>query len=142
MVSYFWDYGNSRQRVALVLRSPLSITPLLIPDDDPYSIKKGFWYAHFKWMFEKPREIENKVVSDLIRNPLINFQHRYYGLLMFATNALAFVLCGWFFQDYFGAFVFAWLLRMFILHHMTWFINSLGTRLGISRILQRVFSCR
>lgn len=108
-------------------------------EDDPYSIKKGFWYAHFTWMFEKPRQIENKVVSDLIRNPLINFQHRYYGLLMIASNALVFLFVGWFFQDYFGAFVFAWLLRTFILHHMTWFINSLAHVWG-SRVFCKEFS--
>ena len=25
-------------------------------DEDPYSIKKGFWYAHFLWIMEKPKK--------------------------------------------------------------------------------------
>lgn len=99
-------------------------------DKDPYSIKKGFWYAHFLWLFEKPNEIENNVVADLLRNPLLRFQHRFYGILMLATNLLAFLFLGWCFNDYLGAFLFGWVTRMFFLHHFTWFINSLAHTWG------------
>lgn len=99
-------------------------------DRDPYSIKKGFWYAHFMWLFEKPKEIDPKVVSDLMRKPLLVFQHRYYGILMFATNFLAFLIMGWAFHDYLAAFLFGWLTRTFFLHHLTWFINSLAHTWG------------
>lgn len=99
-------------------------------DRDPYSIKKGFWYAHFFWLFEKPKPIENKVIADLVKRPLLRFQHRFYGTLMVVSNVLVTFLIGYFFQDYFGAFVFAWLLRTFFLHHFTWFINSLAHTWG------------
>lgn len=82
-------------------------------DRDPYSIKKGFWYAHFLWLFEKPKKIEEKVVSDLFRNPLLRFQHKYYGLLMVVTNVIVVLFIGWVFNDYLGAFLFAWLTRTF-----------------------------
>jgi len=99
-------------------------------DRDPYSIKKGFWYAHFLWLLEKPKEIEDKVVSDLLKNPLLRFQHRYYGILMLVTNLSAFLLVGWWLNDYLGAFLFVWLVRLFFLHHFTWFINSLAHTWG------------
>lgn len=99
-------------------------------DRDPYSIKKGFWYAHFLWILEKPKVIENKVVSDLLRNPLIRFQHRFYGLLMIITNTAVSLLLGWYFNDYVAAFLFTWLVRLFFLHHFTWFINSLAHTWG------------
>jgi len=99
-------------------------------DQDPYSISKGFWYAHFLWLFEKPKEIDPKVVSDLMRKPLLVFQHRFYSLLMFGTNLLAFLSIGWIFDNYLGAFVFGCLMRMFVLHHLTWFINSLAHTWG------------
>lgn len=99
-------------------------------DRDPYSIKKGFWYAHFLWLLEKPKEIEKKVVADLLRNPLIRFQHRFYGTLMILTNVLVALLVGWWFDDYLGAFLFTWLVRLFFLHHFTWFINSLAHTWG------------
>ncbi len=99
-------------------------------DRDPYSINKGFWFAHIFWIFNHPKPIENKVVSDLLRNPLVTFQHKYYPYLMFSTNILAFLLVGWMLNDYLGAFVIAWWLRIFALHHSTWFINSLAHTWG------------
>jgi len=99
-------------------------------DRDPYSIKKGFWFAHIFWIFQHPAPIENKVVSDLMRNRLVMFQHKYYPYLMFSTNIMAFLLVGWLLNDYLGAFVVSWWLRLFALHHSTWFINSLAHTWG------------
>ncbi len=99
-------------------------------DKDPYTIKKGFWYAHFFWLFEKPKKIQSSVVSDLERKPLLRFQHKYYGIILVVTNLVVYGVFGWAFQDYLGAFVFAILLRMFFLHHFTWFINSLAHTWG------------
>lgn len=99
-------------------------------EDDPYSIKKGFWYAHCLWLFEKPRVIDPKVVSDLMKNRLVMLQHRFFGLCMVVTNGLAFLFVGWLFNDYLGAFFIALWLRLFALHHSTWFINSLAHTWG------------
>lgn len=99
-------------------------------DKDPYSISKGFWYAHFLWLFEKPHEIEPKVVSDLMKKPILRFQHRFYPILMLVTNVIAALVVGWCFNDYLGAFLFAWVVRLFFLHHFTWFINSLAHTWG------------
>lgn len=99
-------------------------------DNDPYSIKKGFWYAHFLWILEKPRTIDSKVVPDLMKNNLVVFQDRFYGTLFFGSNILAFLVVGWFLNDYLGAFVLAVGLRLFLLHHFTWFINSLAHTWG------------
>lgn len=99
-------------------------------DDDPYCIQKGFWYAHFGWMMEKPLPIDKKVVADLINNKYIAFQHKYYPFLMLSINALVFFTVGYIFQDYLGAFVLAIWTRIFLLHHFTWFINSLAHTWG------------
>jgi len=99
-------------------------------DKDPYCIQKGFWYAHFGWMLEKPQKIDPKVVADLMSNKLITFQHKYYPILMLLCNALVFVSVGYAFQDYLGAFVLACWTRIFLLHHCTWFINSLAHTWG------------
>lgn len=99
-------------------------------DQDPYSIKKGFWYAHFLWILEKPRTIDPKVVPDLMKNPLVQFQHRYIGILMLLTNVITFLVVGWLLNDYVGAFFLACWVRLFALHHFTWFINSLAHTWG------------
>jgi len=97
---------------------------------DPYCIKKGFWYAHFLWILEKPAAIDPKVVPDLMKNPLVQFQDRYSEILMVVTNFLAFLFVGWLLDDYMGAFFIALWLRLFALHHFTWFINSLAHTWG------------
>lgn len=99
-------------------------------DRDPYSIKKGFWYAHILWLFRKPLPIDKKVVSDLMRNPLLVFQHEHYTACMFGSNIAVFLLVGFLLNDFIGAFVLAWWTRLFFLHHSTWFINSLAHTWG------------
>jgi stearoyl-CoA desaturase (delta-9 desaturase) len=99
-------------------------------DRDPYSIKKGFLFAHILWMFHRSEPIDTKVVADLCKNPLVMFQHRYYVPLMFATNAFCFLIMGYLFNDYLSAFVIGWGVRLFFLHHFTWFINSLAHTWG------------
>lgn len=99
-------------------------------DCDPYSIKKGFWYAHCLWILEKPKKIEAKVVPDLIKNRLVQFQHKYDFLCMLISNGIAFLVVGWFLDDYMGASFLACWTRLFLLHHFTWFINSLAHTWG------------
>lgn len=99
-------------------------------DEDPYSIKKGFWYAHFLWIMKKPQPIESKTVPDLMRNKMVVFQHQYYPYLMVLSNAAVFFLCGWLLNDYWGALFLVTWLRIFVLHHSTWFINSLAHTWG------------
>jgi stearoyl-CoA desaturase (Delta-9 desaturase) len=99
-------------------------------DDDPYSINKGFWYAHCIWMWEKPRAVDPKVVPDLLNNPLVAFQERHYGWLALSSNVIACLFVGWLLDNYWGAFFVVTWLRIFVLHHCTWFINSLAHTWG------------
>lgn len=99
-------------------------------DEDPYSINKGFWYAHCLWILEKPKTIDPKVVPDLLRNPLVVFQDQYYAIIAAVSNIAVFLFVGWLFNDYWGAFFIATWLRIFLLHHFTWFINSLAHTWG------------
>ncbi len=99
-------------------------------DEDPYSINKGFWFAHILWLFHKTKPIEKKVVADLYRNPLVMFQHKHFALCMLVSNLIVTLAIGYVLNDYFGAFVISWLVRLFFLHHFTWFINSLAHTWG------------
>lgn len=99
-------------------------------DRDPYSIKKGFMHAHMFWLFRKTEPLDQKVVADLYRNKLLLFQHKYYALLMVLTNALMTLFVGYILNDYLGAFVITWGVRLFFLHHFSWFINSIAHTWG------------
>lgn len=99
-------------------------------EEDPYGTPIGFWHSHLLWMFKKRKPLEDKYVRDLKNNKLLVFQDRYYGLLMTVTNIMAVLVVGWITGDLVGAFVIAFLLRLFVAHHSTWFINSLAHMWG------------
>jgi stearoyl-CoA desaturase (delta-9 desaturase) len=99
-------------------------------DRDPYSIKKGFWYAHVLWMFQPAQEIDERRVKDLVKNRLVMFQHRHYGLIAGVANLLVVAAVGWLVADWIGAVVLAGWTRLGVGHHLTWFINSLAHTWG------------
>lgn len=94
-------------------------------DADPYSIKKGFWYAHIGWLFTYKRVFDPKYVKDLDKNRRVVFQDRYYLPLTILVNLLV-VGLGCLFVDPLTSFYAGFLLRVFCIHHCTWFINSLA----------------
>ena len=95
-------------------------------DGDPYGTKYGFWQSHLLWMFKKRDSFDTQLVSDLTENSLVVFQHQHYALLLVVTNLFPVLFLGWLFGSFWGAFVIALLARMFLVHHCTWFINSLA----------------
>ena len=98
-------------------------------EEDPYSINKGFWYAHILWLFDYVREFDAKLVPDLMKNPRVMFQDKYYIPLVIAANALV-VWFGCLFMEPLAAFYYGFLLRMAMVQHCTWFINSLCHTIG------------
>lgn len=93
---------------------------------DPYGTPQGFWQSHILWMFTHGEPFDDRFLGELKEDKLLQFQHKYYGLLMALANIFVVVLVGWATGDWIGAFVFAFLLRLFLAHHCTWFINSLA----------------
>ncbi|MCH9769680.1 MAG: fatty acid desaturase [Gammaproteobacteria bacterium] len=92
---------------------------------DPYDIKKGFWWAHMGWLFmldESKRNYSN--VSDLMADPLIRWQHRFYlpiALLMgFGLPMAIAALWG----DAWAGLIIAGALRISFVQQGTFCINS------------------
>ncbi len=98
-------------------------------DKDPYSIKKGFWYAHVLWMLSYQQDFQERLVPDLMKNPRVMFQHRYYLLLAVLSNLAVFGI-GCLFMPPLVAFYAGVVARIFALHHCTWSINSLAHTIG------------
>jgi stearoyl-CoA desaturase (Delta-9 desaturase) len=99
---------------------------------DPYSIGRGFWFAHMGWMVRQhrsgARDFTN--VPDLRRDPLLAFQQRYYPILAVAANFGLTFAAGWIVGDIWGTFLLAGVLRLVLSHHFTFFINSLAHMWG------------
>lgn len=95
-------------------------------DNDPYSINKGFWFAHIGWMLTSktvavPMEPYGR---DLEKDPIVAFQHKHYILL---ASLMCFglpTLLGYFMGSALGGLAIAGFLRVVLVHHATFLINS------------------
>jgi stearoyl-CoA desaturase (delta-9 desaturase) len=104
------------------------------PDDDPYCISKGLFFAHMGWLLFKldpPPPFDN--VADLQRDPLVRWQNRYIhwiaALVTFGLPVgIGFLWGGW--VSALGAFLIAGVARVVVLQHCTFCINSLCHYLG------------
>jgi len=97
-------------------------------DKDPYSIGRGFWFAHVGWMLRdyKSGQIDFSVVPDLERDPVVRWQHKHYWTLVWTTNLGLPVLIGLLTGEVLGMFLLAGLARLVVNHHVTFFVNSLA----------------
>jgi stearoyl-CoA desaturase (Delta-9 desaturase) len=110
---------------------------------DPYSVQRGFWFAHIGWMLrEYPSGIPDlSNIADLKRDPMLTFQHRYYVPLALATNFGLPLAAGLLFGDVWGMLILAGVLRLVWSHHVTFCINSLAHLWG-SRPYSEAYSAR
>lgn len=95
-------------------------------DLDPYTITRGFFFAHFGWMMmnEEPGVPLEPYERDLKRDPVVAFQHKYYVLIATLFCFGLPTLVGYFFGSALGGLAVAGFLRVSALHHGTFFINS------------------
>lgn len=101
-------------------------------DHDPYSIGRGFWFAHIGWMLKdyKSGEVDYDIVPDLKENKIVMWQHRHYLELILLTNIALPLGLGFLVGDPLGVFLLAGLGRLVLNHHFTFFINSLAHMWG------------
>jgi stearoyl-CoA desaturase (delta-9 desaturase) len=95
-------------------------------DLDPYSINKGFFWAHFGWMM-----VNESTTADLApygrdfeRDTVVQFQHKHYVSIAIFMGLVLPALIGHFCGSMLGGLAVAGFLRIVALHHMTFFINS------------------
>jgi stearoyl-CoA desaturase (delta-9 desaturase) len=88
---------------------------------DPYSAHEGFWWAHVGWMIIKPRgKIGVADISDLTRNKVVRWQHKYYvWLLILMGVVFPTVVAGLGWGDWRGGFFFGGAARLLFVHHVS-----------------------
>ena len=102
-------------------------------DKDPYNINEGFFYAHMGWVMlkEQADKPANRYVKDLLNDKMVMWQHKYYFTIavvfgLFVPSLLGALL----FDSLLGGIAIAALAKVVILHHSTFFINSLCHYIG------------
>ena len=98
--------------------------------EDPYNIKFGFWYAHMGWILFWRQPIDYANVRDLQKDPMIEFQHRFFQHWALIAGVFTPVLIGWAFGRPLEALIFAVGVRMTLIFHFTFFINSYAHTFG------------
>ncbi|CAH6723822.1 acyl-CoA desaturase 1 [[Candida] jaroonii] len=100
---------------------------------DPYDAKQGFWYSHMGWMLTipNPKHRARADISDLISDPVVKFQHKHYlSLVIFMAFILPSLIAGLGWGDYWGGFIYAGILRSFVIQQATFCVNSLAHWIG------------
>ncbi|MEO3812086.1 acyl-CoA desaturase [Sphaerisporangium sp. B11E5] len=95
--------------------------------NDWKALTKGLLFAHVGWMFASERTNRERFARDLINDKDINRIHHAFPYLV-ATSLLLPALLGglftWSITGALTAFFWASLVRISLLHHVTWSINS------------------
>ena len=99
-------------------------------DKDPYNIKKGFWYAHIGWIFYQEENDDLSNVKDLAKDPLFVWQDKNIFLIGGAFGIILPIIIGFIIGYPLGGIGIMAFGRIVLLHHMTFFINSLCHMVG------------
>ncbi|MER5528914.1 fatty acid desaturase [Streptomyces sp. NPDC002677] len=97
------------------------------------ALLKGLWWAHIAWMFDEERTPQDKYAPDLVRDPAIRAISRHFifwTVLSLALPPLIGGLVTWSWWGAFTAFFWGSLVRVALLHHVTWSINSICHAVG------------
>lgn len=112
-----WRYGTSRKAVA-----------------------KGLLYAHLGWLFEGQQTSIDRYAPDIRSNPDLRTVSRLFPVIVLGTFLAPAILGGlitWSWQGALTALFWAGFVRIALVHHVTWSINSVchvfGSRPFISR---------
>lgn len=98
-------------------------------DKDPYSINKGFLYAHIGWMlFKEEQHPHFKAYQrDLVNDKIVMWQDKYYVPIAIFMGLIFPGLLGWLmFDSFLGGLALGGFLRLVCVHHGTFLINSLS----------------
>ena len=94
---------------------------------------KGFWFAHLGWLFDLEHTNRDKYTPDLMADKDIRRVDALFPVIFLVSLFGPAVLGGLITMSWSGAlsaFFWASLVRIFLLHHVTWSINSVCHMIG------------
>jgi len=94
-------------------------------EGDPHSPLEGFWHAHFGWLFMLSNiEDPKKYAPQLLKDPVVRFVDKTILVWFVLSLALPFALGGW------TGLVWGGFVRIFLMNHVTWSVNSICHTFG------------
>jgi stearoyl-CoA desaturase (delta-9 desaturase) len=99
----------------------------------PMAVARGFWHAHMGWLFDRDRTNARRFAPDLLDDRTIVAVDRLFPVVT-AISLLSPALLGglltWSWTGALTAFFWAGLVRVAVLHHVTWSVNSICHMIG------------
>lgn len=100
-------------------------------EGDPYNIRRGFLWAHIGWLLVNDHKVERfQNVPDLVADPWVRFQHRFYIPIAVAMGFGFPLAVGVAIGHPWGCLLWAGVIRTVVGHHSTFLVNSLAHTLG------------
>ena len=100
-------------------------------DWDPYSIRRGGLWAHILWLFYKePKERDYENVPDLKANRLVMWQYRWNNVIGIVGGLGIPMAIGAFFGSPLAGLLWGGFLRIAVIHHTTFMVNSVAHLYG------------
>jgi len=99
----------------------------------PLALVRGFWHAHMGWLFDRDKTNARRFAPDLLADRDIAAVDRQFVLLTVVSLGVPALLGGLLSWSWWGAltaFFWAGLVRVALLHHVTWSINSICHMIG------------
>jgi stearoyl-CoA desaturase (Delta-9 desaturase) len=99
-------------------------------EHDPYGVNKGFWHAHIGWILLWRHRTNYKNVNDLRKSRLVCHQHDHHAWWSVAGGFVLPMLLAWWIGHPLGGFIMVVCLRIILVLHSSFFINSFAHTFG------------
>ena len=108
--------------------------------NDARALLKGMFHAHLGWLFERRKTNAERYAPDLLKDAALVRTGQMFVVWAFVSLMLPAVIGGLVTGSWFGAwtaFFWAGLVRIGLLHHVTWSINSVCHVMGNRPFMSR-----
>jgi stearoyl-CoA desaturase (Delta-9 desaturase) len=101
--------------------------------EDTKALAKGLVYAHMLWLFDENKTSQEKFIPDLLADRKLQRVHKLFPVIVLTSMLAPALIGGLWGMSWHGAltaFFWASLVRVALLHHVTWSINSICHTFG------------
>jgi stearoyl-CoA desaturase (Delta-9 desaturase) len=93
-------------------------------EGDPHSPVEGLFHAHIGWVFYNFSSEPEIYCRSLMDDPIVRFMSRTFALWVILSLVIPFAIGGW------TGLLWGGLVRIFLVHHVTWSVNSICHTFG------------
>lgn len=107
-----------------------------VTDTDPHNIRRGLFFSHMGWMIlihhpKVAKAIKESKLDEFPNEQIVQWQLQYY-MTLFVTVGLVLpsMVCGYFWEDYVGGLIYGGFVKLVLVQHSIFAVNSVGHTLG------------